>query len=509
MKKNLIKKILCVAMSVTLLTTTNVAAATTQASIAFSKNATALEPEKRDASMASYYAVKIGDVENCAKATPAIAKGYYQYNGNNTYSKNGLLVDRGVVNILFVANCWKDGSYKWLNNAHTKIQVCFGGKTFVFTDGSRYYTSNGKKKPLTVAFGTKTKPKANHQSAVSDGGSDITDSRYVNILKASDLTFFQRNLIDSGLHDKIIEVPDRIFSAQYLNVPMCMLLAEGFIVSGANTGLDNGETVMYIPCDKYRKASLSFSNNKITAGSTMTINYRDQFNALPADIRKIAVKNYNAATLQSKPFQTKFKGKSNTTAAKAAKAEKKYAAIKYYGDQTTTHGVDISFAMAPTSRDSLYGLFDTLGLPRDFADWMYKNGINGDWQYEYNQKKVQSYKSSNGKTYKYVLGRLEGISKIQLFYTVNILVPGHLAMPGEYFMGAFYKYSHAGNLVDNPSAKDLGTREDFWLNYELPNDIRKKMGLPKISGNVNTWTQWKKAYNGDKKGLIKSTFKVK
>lgn len=494
-------------VKLTLIIITIILSAITQC---ISINARALNPgNTNDASMASYYAVKIGDVENTAKATPAIAKGYYQYNGNNSYSENGLIVGRGVVNILFVANCWSDGSYKWLNDAHTKIQVCFGGKKFIFTDGSRYYTSNGKKKPLTVAFATKVKPKANYRNSTGGGGRDITDSRYINIYNASDKAFFERSLIDSGLHDKIVEVPDRIFSAQYLNVPMCMLLAEGFIVSGANTGLDNGETVMYIPQNMYRKASLSFSSsNKITAGSTMTVNYRDQFNSLPADIRKIAVKNYNAATLKSKPFQTKFKGKSNTTAAKAAKAEKKYAAIKYYGDQTTTHGVDISFAMAPTSRDSLYGLFNTLGLPRDFADWMYKNGINGDWQYEYNQKKVQSYKSSNGKTYKYVLGRLEGISKIQLFYTVNILVPGHPAMPGEYFEGAFYKSSAAGNLTEDAPAKDLGTREDFYLNYQLPNDVRTKMGLPKISGNVSTWTQWKKAYNGDKKGLIKSAYKM-
>lgn len=472
-------------------------------------NAIALEPEKRDASMASYYAVKIGDVENTAKATPAIAKGYYQYNGNNSYSENGLIVGRGVVNILFVANCWSDGSYKWLNDAHTKIQVCFGGKKFIFTDGSRYYTSNGKKKPLTVAFATKVKPKANYRNSTGGGGRDITDIRYINIYNASDKAFFERSLIDSGLHDKIVEVPDRIFSAQYLNVPMCMLLAEGFIVSGANTGLDNGETVMYIPQNMYRKASLSFSSsNKITAGSTMTVNYRDQFNSLPADIRKIAVKNYNAATLKSKPFQTKFKGKSNTTATKAAKAAKEYASVKYYGDQTTSHGVDISFAMAATSRDYLYDLFKVLGLPQDFAKWLHSNGINGDWQYEYNQKKVQAYKASNGKTYKYVLGRLEGISRIQQFYTVNILVPDHPAMPGEYFMGAFYKYSHAGNLTANPPARDLGTREDFWLNYELPNDVRVKMGLPKLSNNVSTWTQWKKAYNGNKKGLIKSTFKV-
>jgi len=114
MKKNLIKKILCVAMSVTLLSTTNVAAATTLASIAFSKNATALEPEKRDASMASYNAVKIGDTRNSASVAASIAKGYYQYNTNNSYSKDGLKVDRSVVNILFVANCWSDG-----NHSHT------------------------------------------------------------------------------------------------------------------------------------------------------------------------------------------------------------------------------------------------------------------------------------------------------------------------------------------------------------------------------------------------------
>lgn len=178
MKKNLIKKILCVAMSITILATTNVAAITQPA---------LQTPTTRDASTASYYAIKIGDVENWATTTPAIAKGYYQYKPNNAYDKDGLEVNRSVVNILFVANCWADGSYKWLNDAHTKIQVSFGGKTFVFTDGSYYYTSNGTKKPLTVAFATKTKPKANQHTAY--GGQGITDSRYKNILNASDHVF--------------------------------------------------------------------------------------------------------------------------------------------------------------------------------------------------------------------------------------------------------------------------------------------------------------------------------
>lgn len=456
-----------------------------------------------------YYAVKIGDVENRSKATPEIAKGYYQYNGNNTYSKDGLAVHRGVVNILFVANCWSDGSYKWLNAAHTKIQVCFGGKEFVFTDGSQYYLSNGKRKPLTVAFATKAKPQADHQNSIGEGGSDITDSRYINIWKASDKAFFYRDLIDTGLHDEIVEVPDRVFSSKYLNVPLCMLIAEGFIASGANVGLDSGETVMYIPRDKYRKASLSFNDsNKIAEGSTLTVNYRDQFNSLPADIRKIAVRNYNAATLQKKPFQTKFKGKSYTTAAKAAKVAKTTVNFRYYGDTTTTHGVDISFIMDCGQRNGLYEDFSVLGLPQDFARHLYTDGINGDWQYEYCQKLVQSYTADNGETYKYVLGRLEGISGIQQYYTINILVPGHPAMPGEYFLGAFYKYSHAGNLTANPSAKDLGTREDFFLSYELPNNARVKMGLPKIKGNVNTWAQWRKAYSGNKKGLVKSAYPV-
>lgn len=491
-------------VKLTLIIITIILSAITQC---ISINARALNPgNTNDASMASYYAVKVGDVENRAVATPAISKGYYQYNLNNSYSKDGLAVHRGVVNILFVANCWKDGSAKWLNSSHTKLQVCFGGKTFVFTDGSYYYTSNGKKKPLTVAFATLKKPKATNVRTT--GGDGITDSRYTSIMNASDHIFDQRSFIDSGLHDKVVEVKDRIFSTQYMNVPMCMLLNEGFIVGGARSGIDEGETVMYIPCDKYRKAKLSFSNNKITAGSVITVNYRDQFNSLPSDIRKIAVENYNVATLQSKPFQTKFKGKSNTTVAKAKKAAKEYASVKYYGDQTTTHGVDISFAMASSSRDYLYDLFKTLGLPQDFAKWMYTNGINGDWQYEYNQKKVQSYKSSNGKTYKYVLGRLAHISGIEQYYTVNILVPGHPAMPGEYFMGAYYTISNSSNLAFDAPYKDLGTREDFWLNYELPNNVRAEMGLPKLSGNVSTWTQWKKAYNGDKKGLIKSAYKM-
>lgn len=493
-------------MKLTLIIITIILSAITQC---ISINAKALNPrDARDASMASYYAVKIGDVRNAANATPAVAKGYYQYNPNNSYSKDGLLVDRSVVNILFVANCWKDGSAKWLNSSHTKLQVCFGGKTFVFVDGSYYYTSNGKKKPLTVAFGTKTKPKASHLNSMGGGGRDITDSRYINIINSSDRIFDQRSFIDSGLHDKVVEVKDRIFSAQYLNVPVCMLLNEGFIVGGASSGLDEGETVMYIPQNQYRKAKLAFSSDKITAGSALTVDYRNKFNSLPSDIRKIAVKNYKAASLQSKPFQTKFSGKSNTTAAKAKKAAKQYASVKYYGDKTTTHGVDISFAMAATSRDSLYGLFETLGLPKDFAKWMYTNGINGSWQYEYCQKKVQSYKANNGKTYKYVLGRLNDISRVEQYYTVNILVPGHPAMPGEYFMGAFYTFSNAGELVDDAPFKEIGTREDFWLNYERPNDVRTKMGLPKISGNVSTWAQWRKAYTGDKKGLIKSTFKV-
>lgn len=454
-----------------------------------------------------YYAVKIGDTCNSASVAASIAKGYYQYNPNNSYSKDGLKVDRSVVNILFVANCWSDGSYKWLNDSHTRIQVCFNGKTFIFSDGSYYYTSNGKKKPLTVAFGTKTKPKANDPRDL--GGYGITDSRYLNIMNATDHVFDQRSFIDSGLHDMAIEIKDRIFSCQYLNVPISMLLNEGFIAAGAITGLDEGEVVMYIPRDKYRKASLSFNDsNKIAEGSTLTVNYRDQFNSLPADIRKIAARNYNAAALQKKPFQTKFSKKSYTTAAKAKEAEKNRVAFRYYGNKTTSHGVDISFIMDAGQREGLYSLFSTLGLPEDFAKHLYTDGINGDWQYEYTQKMVRSYKAESGETYKYVLGRLEGISNIQEYYTINILVPGHPAMPGEYFEGAFYKYSHAGNLTANPPAKDLGTREDFFLNYELPNNVRVKFGLPKIKGNVNTWAQWRKAYSGNKQGLIKSAYPV-
>ena len=457
-----------------------------------------------------YYAVKIGDMSCGTDTLERATRGYYQYLSNDTYLPQVLNVKRSVVNILFVANLFKDGSYKWLDAKHKKIQVKFSGKTFVFTDGSMYYTSDGKKKPLTVCFCTNKMPqhKTDWTGQYQEG---ITDPTYIKLREkwmTGDFMYVERDLIDSGLH-KPLEIRDRIFSTKYLNVPLCMLINEGFIANDAGDGLDCAEAVLYIPREQYKKQEFGFnSENKISSNSVMTVNYNKQFNRLPSDIRKIAVNNYNKATLQKKPFQTKFKKRSYTTAAKAKKVAKTTINFKYYGDEATTHGVDISFIMDCGQRDGLYEDFSALGLPQDFAKHLYTDGINGDWQYEYCQKLVQSYTADNGETYKYVLGRLEGISGIQQYYTINILVPDHPAMVGEYFLGAYYRYSHANNLVDNSPSREVGTREDFFLNYELPNNARAKMGLPKIKGNVNTWAQWRKAYSSNKKGLVKSAYPV-
>ena len=241
----------------------------------------------------------------------------------------------------------------------------------------------------------------------------------------------------------------------------------------------------------------------------MNLKFTEQFNSLPIDIRKIAVNNYKKSTATDLPFGTFFSGKSWTTKEKAESLSK--SSVIYYGKDRTIHGIDISFALDDSYNYQIFDIIEKLGLPEDFAQHLYDTVLSyNDW-YELNQKMTYAFTSSNGNTYKYYLGRSDVAGQYgDNSSVINILVPDHPAMAGEHFMGGYYYLiSSSCKGLGKETAiigSNYGYRDDFFLGYELPNNVRVNLGMKKIKGNVKTWSQWRKAYNNNPSKLIKTTF---